>query len=73
MSTKKIQFIFLLFIFLIASYHFSQSFAGCKYQGYCKTNNDCKKICRGHDIDPSFLACILSPPKENQCCCLTRK
>ncbi|RIA05023.1 hypothetical protein BRARA_K00628 [Brassica rapa] len=72
MSTEKIQFTSLLLIFLIASYHFSQSFAaGCKYQGYCKTDDDCIKICVGHEIDPSFMICILSDPKKNKCCCLT--
>ncbi|CAN6804440.1 unnamed protein product [Brassica oleracea] len=74
MSAQKFQVVSLLLIIFLL---FSQSTANrCEYRPFCKTNDDCKKICTFPGDDPTFWNCMnsLAPPETmNKCCCLRKK
>ncbi|AED94194.1 Defensin-like protein 276 [Arabidopsis thaliana] len=68
MSGQKYQLVSLLLIICLL---FSQSTAsGCNFKGSCRTDDQCKRICRGHGLDPSFQLCVPYSSKGGKCCCL---
>ncbi|CAH8277268.1 unnamed protein product [Arabidopsis lyrata] len=61
----------LVYLLLIICLLFSQSTAsGCEFKGFCRTDDQCKRICRGHGIDTRFLLCVPYSSKGGKCCCL---